>query len=596
LDTFKKYIYVTLIFAVIFIANLFLGRTQDKTGKNSCIESGCHEMVTRGWFKHTPVKEDCSTCHNYLKGNHPNDNGREYELAAKIPDLCVNCHDLNKGDKSKHAPVKAGECLSCHDPHSSDLRNLIISDGSKPLCLKCHDVKGKDTLIHNPVKKNECSTCHEPHNSKFSKLLRNDEDKVCLNCHNKQIKGVKTTIADINLKLNAKTVHEPAASGCVSCHKPHASNNKSLLASDYSTESYVFNKSKIGSLCFTCHSIEILLQNKPESTEFKNGNVNLHFLHVNRDKSRNCTICHDMHGTEGPHLVKDLSSFGEWSLPINYKTTESGGSCAPGCHEEISYVNKVVAAKSTEPIDNSKAKPTQGSKTKPQSNLTTTLKGQLKVDEKVDKSLIQGLGLLLVNSDSTIDETLLLDNELRFERPNLPYGSYDLSLNADDIVELKAKPDKYTINIDLKDSSSVTIAHNISFSLKFDEEPTKKIEQVAKTENIRLNQTRTFNYKNEQTAMQTKGLNNFLNAASEFLRTNTKARISLVVHTDNAGTTKELQRISNNIGKNVENYLIKLKINRKRIFTQGKGSLVPVQPSTTEKGRAANRRIEIRIF
>ncbi len=596
MDTFKKYTYIASLIAFVLIASLFGVRTQDKTTSNSCLESGCHTMVSRGWFKHVPVKDDCTNCHKMVKANHPEGTGREYELADKVPDLCNGCHDVMGGDKSKHSPAAKGECLGCHDPHSSDLRNLLKTEAGKPICLKCHDVAGKEMNVHGPVKKNECSTCHEPHSSKYNKLLRNEEDKLCLSCHNKPIKASNHTIEDISQKLSSKNVHDPVTSGCTGCHTPHASKNKSLMSSDFNTDIYVYEKGKTGSLCFTCHSDEILLKDKAQSTGFRNGDMNLHFIHVNRDKSRNCMICHDVHGSDGAHLIKSSTRFAKWSLPINYSQIQDGGTCKSGCHDQLSYNIKASFVKSSEPIVEAKDKAQPKDKTQDLSKLSSTIKGQIKVDPAINKSLIQGLGLNLVNIDTTINETLPLDKELKFQRSNLPIGIYNLSLNTDDLDELKAKPDKISFQVDLKDSASVIAANDINFDMKFDEIPTKKIEPIVKNEIINFNQTRTFNYKNEKVAMQTKGLNNYLNSANEFMKANPKARIMIVVHTDNVGSTQELQKISNNIGKNIENYLTKLGINIRRIFSQGKGSLFPVKSSATDKGKAANRRIEIKIL
>lgn len=554
-------------------------------------------MVQQGWYKHPPMKDDCTQCHNYLKGNHPNDQGHEYELSAKVPDLCSGCHDVMSGTKSQHSPAKDGDCLGCHDPHSSDLRNLLQSDMGKPTCLRCHDVAGKDMIVHGPVKKNDCASCHEPHSSKFSKLLRKEEDKLCLSCHNKAISSPNRTIEDISKKVTSKMVHDPVSSGCTGCHTPHVSKNKALMNSDFNTDTYVFEKGKIGTLCFTCHSDDILQKDKASSSGFKNGEQNLHFIHVSREKSRNCMICHDVHGSDGPHLIKSTTRYGKWALPINYSATANGGTCQSGCHAQLSYDRKAPVLATKEPVAEAKDKSKPVDKApEPPKPVLPGIKGQIKVDPTVNKSLIQGLGLNLTNLDSTINETLPLDKDLNYQRNNLPVGIYNLALNTDDIEELKAKPDKMTFQINLKDSTTALLANDVNFDLKFDTIPTKKLEPVVKNEVIVFNQTRTFNYKNEKSAMQTKGLNNYLNAAKEFMKVNPKARIMITVHTDNVGTTPELQRISNNIGKYIENYLLKLGINNKRIFSQGKGALFPVKSSATEKGKAANRRIEIKIL
>jgi hypothetical protein len=40
-------------------------------------------------------------------------------------------------------------------------------------------------------------------------------------------------------------------------------------------------------------------------------------------------------------MVADSVKFGEWSLPVNYTRTPTGGSCAPGCHKPEPYDREV---------------------------------------------------------------------------------------------------------------------------------------------------------------------------------------------------------------------------------------------------------------
>jgi hypothetical protein len=47
-----------------------------------------------------------------------------------------------------------------------------------------------------------------------------------------------------------------------------------------------------------------------------------------------------MHGTEQPKMMADAVSFGNWRMPVNFRMTENGGSCSPGCHETRQYDRK----------------------------------------------------------------------------------------------------------------------------------------------------------------------------------------------------------------------------------------------------------------
>ena len=96
-------------------------------------------------------------------------------------------------------------------------------------------------------------------------------------------------------------------------------------------------------MCFGCHNKEVATKEFTETlTDFRNGKLNLHFLHVNREKGRSCKACHEVHaGSQEKHIAKDVP-YGKsnWMLPINYTKTETGGSCVVGCHKVKPYDRK----------------------------------------------------------------------------------------------------------------------------------------------------------------------------------------------------------------------------------------------------------------
>jgi predicted CXXCH cytochrome family protein len=60
-------------------------------------------------------------------------------------------------------------------------------------------------------------------------------------------------------------------------------------------------------------------------------------VHVNKDKGRTCTACHDPHASNQAKHVRYEVPFGAWSYPINLTTTATGGSCVVGCHAPKKY-------------------------------------------------------------------------------------------------------------------------------------------------------------------------------------------------------------------------------------------------------------------
>ncbi len=73
------------------------------------------------------------------------------------------------------------------------------------------------------------------------------------------------------------------------------------------------------------------------ATNFRNEDQNLHFLHSNSDKGRNCNLCHDVHGSMNEHLILTNAKFGNWDMPLKFSLLDNGGSCSTGCHSTKSY-------------------------------------------------------------------------------------------------------------------------------------------------------------------------------------------------------------------------------------------------------------------
>jgi outer membrane protein OmpA-like peptidoglycan-associated protein len=66
-------------------------------------------------------------------------------------------------------------------------------------------------------------------------------------------------------------------------------------------------------------------------------------------------------------------------------------------------------------------------------------------------------------------------------------------------------------------------------------------------------------------------------------------------HTDNTGTEKHNQELSERRATAVKNYLITRGVSSPKITSLGFGMTMPVAPNSTPEGRAENRRVEIEI-
>ena len=81
-----------------------------------------------------------------------------------------------------------------------------------------------------------------------------------------------------------------------------------------------------------------------------------------------------------------------------------------------------------------------------------------------------------------------------------------------------------------------------------------------------------------------------------FLTKNKTVKIELGGHTDNVGSAKSNQVLSENRAKSVNDYLVEKGVDVARLTIKGYGDTKPIADNTTEQGRAENRRTEFKII
>jgi predicted CXXCH cytochrome family protein len=264
--------------------------------------------------------------------------------------MCLECHeDMNPGftyARFRHKPIVTG-CTDCHSPHMSEQRYMLTS-AVPGLCGDCHENIAGDlqtaAVKHSPVTEEPaCMNCHDPHAARESGLLLADELDTCLKCHDETVedKDKKQEFADMKKLLAANPYpHGPIQNrDCSGCHNSHGSQYFRLLTNQYPQGFYSPFFVSNYDLCFRCHEAALATEEHTTSaTDFRDGDRNLHFLHVNKaSHGRTCSSCHTVHASANPDHIAGTVPFGNWELPIKYEKTEDGGSCAPGCHALQKY-------------------------------------------------------------------------------------------------------------------------------------------------------------------------------------------------------------------------------------------------------------------
>jgi len=342
----KKRIGTLFILAALFVSTgLFAQST------NTCLE--CHSSMVSKEFVHGPTGTDCTSCHEPTGVKHSNEQtAGGFKLFATGSEMCYACHtELPAEHKARyvHKPLKTGNCTGCHDIHSADHAKQLIST-SPDLCLSCHDKfvakKKLATTIHTPSFEGEaCTQCHTPHGSKEKRLLLKKSKELCLDCHNKIIRREdQTLIANIGKHIEeSSNIHKALNKRCTSCHNAHYSTKPLMLEENFPIGSYAKGVEATFQLCFDCHNTDLLnIEKTTTGTMFREADINLHYLHVNKEKGRNCTTCHDLHAANNTQLIATTVKFERWDMPLNYIPTDNGGTCATGCHKEQSYSRGVI--------------------------------------------------------------------------------------------------------------------------------------------------------------------------------------------------------------------------------------------------------------
>lgn len=171
-------------------------------------------------FHGFPLEVTCAKCHKELPSK---------TNADGLRDKCGVCHTETAGGLVKHGPAtEPKDCSVCH-ARSSEKNIEIVPKGVPGVCFECHTEKKEE--VENAVVKHRiasnCVICHSPHATDQPNFLKSEIYRLCTGCHPNYLVNHPVDRHPVRFsKLNKESGEEIS---CISCHKPHGSENQSLL-------------------------------------------------------------------------------------------------------------------------------------------------------------------------------------------------------------------------------------------------------------------------------------------------------------------------------------------------------------------------------
>lgn len=264
----------------ILLLLVFTPRLEAQEEGPACTD--CHSDLLDLEMMHYPAEDACDNCHRDPGPGHPEDGFPGGSLVDSLPGLCLLCHEAEAHEKTyRHGAQQGRGCISCHDPHGSPVAGLLKKE-KRQLCMDCHPgIRKMDRLAYR---------------------------------------------------------HLPYEDDCGNCHASHSSDFSSLLVDAYPARLYAPGVADTFALCFQCHDPALIEEaNTSWGTAFRDGERNLHYLHLQGEKGRGCSLCHTLHASSLEHLLAGIVRFGQWDMPLQYTPLENGGSCATACHSRKAY-------------------------------------------------------------------------------------------------------------------------------------------------------------------------------------------------------------------------------------------------------------------
>ncbi|MBN1496015.1 MAG: OmpA family protein [Spirochaetes bacterium] len=284
-------------------------------------------------------------------------------------------------------------------------------------------------------------------------------------------------------------------------------------------------------------------------------------------------------GSGGYDLYKvERTESGGWGRPINLggfiNTKGEDSLIAIPASGEIMYYTKSMSGNEEEKREGVRRIFSVPIPENLQQTKVVIVKGTVRDKRKTDKTLFAEIAITDINSDA---------------RPKIIYsnrddGKYIVILNKGKICDFSVRSSGYLFYSRKIDLTDVRQYKEINEDIL--------LEPIVVGANIVLN-TMYFEFRKYGLLKESKYE---LNRIIKLLNENPTMRVEISGHTDNIGSDRVNQKLSEKRARSVVEYLVKNGIARHRLEAKGYGKTRPIATNKSEEGRQENRRVEIEVL
>ncbi len=172
------------------------------------------------------------------------------------------------------------------------------------------------------------------------------------------------------------------------------------------------------------------------------------------------------------------------------------------------------------------------------------------------------------------------------EQSHSEYGIFQTQLEAESDFTLFGKKASYISNIVKVSTKGLSRSATLFVNLELD------IEEAKVGQSIVLNQI----YFEVGKATVDTAFSTDLDKLVQFLKDNTETKLEIQGHTDNTGSLKLNNKLSQSRANSIVDYLVKQGIDSRRISAKGFGPSLPIADNSKSEGRSKNRRVVIKVM